>query len=112
MSKAKHYYLVAGEILFRDPTEEGSSGLGSIKLNTLIVNEQPHVTAAHLGKAQQVLQMEMFKRLGDEKLQVIDVFIIGLSHLGLMTEAKFKQAPEGTMLQERAEAVADAIFAS
>lgn len=96
--KRDHYHLVAGEVLFADPSQDNA--LGSIKLNTMIVTPDGNVTVRHIGKAQQTLQMLMFQKLEDPNLKVMDVFIMGVSPLGRMTEKEFTKDPPGQTLQE------------
>lgn len=85
--EAKHYYLVSGKILFADP--ENAEAIGTTELNTPIVLSEPKVTAKAIGRAQQALQMSFFQRVNNPNLVVGDVFIIGISYLGQMTDAEF-----------------------
>jgi hypothetical protein len=95
----KHYHLVTGEILFRDPKEETS---GSVRLNTLTMSDTGLIRRKELGQAQQALQMHFFRRIQDETLQVLDVVILNISFLGCMTEEEFQYIPEGLELVEKA----------
>ena len=79
---------------------ENNNSLHTIRLNTVITNEEPFVGMRHIASAQQAIQLQAFKKLGTE-IKVIDVFIISVSHLGHMTQAEFEFVPEGYKVQER-----------
>ena len=95
--KKQHYYLVAGLVIFQ--TKDGEAG--QIMTNGIVVNDNKTFPARLIGKAQQILQMNFFKRLDDPSTTVVDVPIYSISYLGLMTEKEFDAAPEGMQLQER-----------
>ena len=82
---ASCYHLVAGKVIF---LRKGSDVLEELNLNTTIVTDDGKVTANHIGKAQQSLQLLLFQR-GDAELNVVDVFIMAISKLGWMTQAEF-----------------------
>lgn len=84
-SKLNHYYLVSGEVSF---TRKDSEVVERISLNTTIANDLERVTAKDIGRAQQALQMLLFKR-GDVTLTVTDVFIVAISYLGRMNQETF-----------------------
>lgn len=100
MSNRLHYALVAGEVMFQDL--ENNNSLHTIRLNTVITNDEPFVGLRHIASAQQAIQMQAFKKLGTE-IKVIDVFVIAISHLGHMTKEEFEFVPEGFQVQERIE---------
>jgi hypothetical protein len=86
----KHHYLVAGEVFFRTPEEEGvTQSVGSIKLNSMLTLSKNQIAARDMGRAQQALQMRFHERMGDPTLQVFDVFLINFSYLGYMTSEQF-----------------------
>jgi hypothetical protein len=94
MSK-KHYYLVSGEVYFVPKDAETTEDMGSSKLNTTIMTEEPVVTARNLGRATQGLQVLLKQRAGPgADLRIVDVFISNLSYLGHMTEAEFTAGTE------------------
>lgn len=101
MKKAMHYHLIACEVAFLEPKNEA---IGALKINVLMRTTDRNFTSADLGKSQQVAQLQFFEKLANAELEVKDVFFIGISYLGLMTEEKFQEAPEGTKLQERSTA--------
>lgn len=83
----EHFWLVAGCVVF---TRQGEDTVETISLNTMITNKIEQVTARHVGRAQQSLQMLLFQRLGVE-IQVHDVFIISVSYLGRMSTEAFNE---------------------
>lgn len=86
----KHYYLVSGEVFYRDPNaEEGTVAGGSVKLNSLLALERNRVTAMDMGKAQQALQLRFHNQMQQPTLVVFDVFMVNISYLGHMTDAEF-----------------------
>lgn len=102
MSKLHHYHLVATEVAFLEPDNQA---IGSLKINVLLRTPERNFTARDMGKSQQIAQMQLFEKLQNEKLEVKDVFMIGVSYLGFMTEEKFQEPPAGTTKQERPVAV-------
>lgn len=96
---SKHHFLITGEIVFQAP---GSEQVNAMRCNAILVSDQTTINVTALGKSQQVLQLNFFKKMGDPKLQVLDVIITNICPLGQMTEAEFHQAPEGMQLQEQA----------
>jgi hypothetical protein len=93
-SNKKYYYLVSGEVMFADEKQEG---IGTTKLNTTIVSDNPHVDVRQIGRAQQALQMHFFQRIERVDVTVVDVFLLAISPLGHMTEEEFNPVvPEET----------------
>lgn len=88
----KHYYLASGEVFFRTPVDEaGEQSIGSVKLNAMITTNNGKIIAKDLGKTQQALQLRFHDRMKDPTLEVFDVFLIGFSYLGHMTDEQFSQ---------------------
>lgn len=88
----KHYYLVSGEVFYRDPSaEEGTVIGGSVKMNSLLALERNRVTAKDMGKAQQALQLRFHNQMQDPTLEVFDVFLFSTSYLGHMTDEEFSK---------------------
>ena len=81
----KHYFLFAALVVYqRDKLERTKP------LNILITSDEQIVTRPQLGRAQQQAQVRYFTEFDSEqKSNVVDVFIQGVSHLGEMTEAEF-----------------------
>lgn len=92
-----HYFLVCGEVIFHTPDEQA----GTIRLNAVVTHEKPTVPVRLIGKAQQALQLNFFKKLGDAAATVVDVVVISISDLGKMSEKEFHAAPEGMELRQR-----------
>jgi hypothetical protein len=109
MSKTakKFYFLVAAQIIFVIPDPEGKDdpNMSTAFINGVVTNDRDLFPSHLVGKAQQVAQMQFFKRLGDEapKVQVIDVVIVNINNLGYMTEEEFTAAPAGMVKQEKKE---------
>lgn len=91
-----HYYLVAGNVSYRDAEDN----VFSVLVNTTIACDTPHVGAAQLAKAQQGLQMTLFNKL-QEQVSVVDVTVINVCALGQMSPERFNAAPDGMKVQER-----------
>lgn len=87
-NKPQHYHLVSGMVIF---TREGSEEIEQMNINTTLTGDDRNVTAKHIGMAQQGIQMRLFERIGNPNTQVHDVFIISVSYLGVMTQAKFME---------------------
>lgn len=92
-----HYFLVCGEIIFHTADEQ----VGTIRLNALVTHDQPTIPVRLIGKAQQALQLNFFKKIDDAAAKVVDVVIVNFSSLGRMTEKEFHAAPAGMELQEK-----------
>lgn len=89
MSEKQHYHLVSGMVMFTDPRGENPEQIGNLSLNTVIYSPEPYVGMGLINKAQQLLQINFHQKLADPELQVFDVFIVGISPLGHMTDAEF-----------------------
>lgn len=88
--------MICGEVIFM--TKDGQSG--SVRLNSVATSQFNKIPVALIGKAQQGLQLNFFKKMEDPDVQVLDVVIMNIFHLGHMTPAEFHKPPEGTVLQE------------
>lgn len=102
----KHHFLISAQIMFTD--DQGN--MGSAPVNGVLIQDQLEVPSASLGKAQQIVQFHFIKKMGEDapKVRIVDVHIMNLVHLGEMTEAVFKAAPEGMSLKEATAQVAEA----
>ena len=81
----KHYFLLAAQVIYQKDKLERSRNF-----NILIMSDTKTVNRAQLGRAQQLAQVRYFTEFDSEqKSNVVDVFIQGVSHLGEMTEAEF-----------------------
>lgn len=95
----KHHYLVAAEVVFL--SEEEGEHPNAIRLNAVLAQEDKALPVKSIGRAQQAVQLNFFKRMNDAKIQVLDVVIISFSYLGHMSEKEFQKVPEGHQLAER-----------
>lgn len=102
----KFHFMVAAELVFTLPAGEGEVAINTARVNSVVTHDKDTVPTHLLGQAQKAVQMQLFKRLGDEaaKVTVVDVVIINLMNLGYMTDAEFNAVPEGKKLQEVAKA--------
>ena len=81
----QHYFLLAAQVIYQKDKLERSRNF-----NTLITSNTKAVNRAQLGRAQQQAQVRYFTEFDSEqKSNVVDVFIQGISYLGEMTEAEF-----------------------
>ena len=81
----KHYFLLAAQVIYQKDKLERSRNF-----NILLMSNTNTVNRAQLGRAQQQAQVRYFTEFDSEqKSNVVDVFIQGVSHLGEMTEAEF-----------------------
>ena len=81
----KHYFLLAAQVIYQKDKLERSRNF-----NILIMSDTKTVNRAQLGRAQQQAQVRYFTEFDSEqKSNVVDVFIQGVSYLGEMTEAEF-----------------------
>lgn len=96
----KHYFLIAGHVIFQ--TADGEPG--QILLNAVVHGSSKNFAVAMIGKAQQALQIQFFKKVNDPNVQVVDVPIQNIVHLGFMTDKEFNAVPAGMELREKADA--------
>ena len=83
-----HYFLVAGQVTFLSPQEDGTKIPRTVNLNTLAPLQDRKVEIKALGVMQQQLQRVLFGRIGGTE-EVIDVILTGISYLGHMTAKEF-----------------------
>ena len=86
--KRQHFHLISGTVMFMDQSS-GEPKIGNFLQNTTIHTPTREVPSRHIGRAQQALQMLMYRKLEDDNLVVVDVHINSVSYLGLMTEEDF-----------------------
>ena len=81
----QHYFLLAAQVIYQKDKLERSRNF-----NILIMSNTKTVNRAQLGRAQQQAQVRYFAEFDSEqKSNVVDVFIQGVSYLGEMSEAEF-----------------------
>jgi len=96
-----HFWLVAGNVVINQ-----DDNIHSIPQNGLIATDDRNLGEYQLGKAQQVLQANCAKVLG-EAPQFVDVVLINFTYLGHMTEAEFHKRPKDLAVRERSAEVLD-----
>lgn len=97
--KQKHRYIVCGEILFSFE-QDGETQISTVKANAVITTKFRNVTVKDLGQAQQILQLNVHRRMDGQVINVVDVVILSMSYLGFQTEKDFQAIPEGMELRE------------
>ncbi len=92
MSKEKlyHHHLVSGEIYFLKDEET----IQVKRLNAILRTKENRVTGDDIGKAQQNLQLLFRHGIPDPEIQIVDVYLQGISYLGYMTNAQFAPSSE------------------
>lgn len=92
MSEIKqHYYVAAGQILYK---AEGQEGPGLATVNTLLITPEAYIPLHQVGRAQQGLQAQFMNKVGSTEVEIIDVILISLIPLGFMTESQFRAVPQ------------------
>lgn len=86
----KHYFLVAGNVVYKvDGGAKGSNPMGIITLNGIITSDSPVLGIASLNEAQQVLQHHFRVKTEDNTIEIADVIILNIVSLGLQSENEF-----------------------
>lgn len=99
-----NYYLISGEIVFKDKKEEQ---FHRYPINGLIKGSSDKITVRHLANAQKVLQINFHQSTkNDPNLEVVDCIIHGISFLGNMSDeefqdVKFEEAAEPKAVEEQ-----------
>lgn len=86
MDNPQHHWLVAGQIVvkYKDGEQKETN------MNALILTQRKAFTKQDIGKAQQALQLRFYKEVPqDPDTEVIDVFMVSVSYLGLMSQKDF-----------------------
>jgi hypothetical protein len=92
----KFFYLVAATVVFavrlgKDKMSEPTM----MPINTVVTGSEDRFPSAAINRAQQAVQLALFKRLGDDaqNVEVGDVVINNLMNLGYMTDEEFNVQP-------------------
>lgn len=104
MTQKNHYHMIAGEIVFQDPSSELPV---AIRANGVLIDPGKEIPIRLLGKAQQILQINFHQKMEGVEVKVLDVVLINFMYLGHMTAEQFQKVPEGMKMQERPAPVAD-----
>ena len=96
----QHYFLISGTVMFSFPNPEqpDQPNISSVPCNAIVRHDDTNFPAHKLGKAQQNLHKSFALKMPEEvrpALQVHDIIVMAVSHLGEMTEEEFQAAPEG-----------------
>jgi hypothetical protein len=98
MSKPYYYSLITAEIQFNLP---GDPTVHAGRLNGVMADALPEITAKLIGKAQQIVQLQFHKRMEGLDPKVLDVVLLGLTPLGRMTESEFQGTPKGEPVSDK-----------
>lgn len=84
----KHYFLINGTVYFTMGEEQEEF---AVPLNGTFFSDSPVLSARHLGKAQQTLQINLAHQLGDRLLEVSvkNVILHNIVSLGYQTAEEF-----------------------
>ncbi len=99
MEEKQEYILIVGEIVFR--SKEEPEMVNAVRANGVMVSDNGNLGVYAMGKAQQVLQANFFKKLSNPDVEVVDVVLMNFVKLGRMTAEEFQRMPEGLKFQER-----------
>lgn len=88
--EAFHFFLISGEVTYKTK-KLNKVETHTVKLNCMARSGMMGFNAHQLGLAQQTLIARLHKEVigTDKNAKVTDVFISGVSFLGLMTENEF-----------------------
>lgn len=93
MTKERSFwFLVSGEILYKEPKEENTKYTTSVRLNGIIKGKEKTIPVTGIAKAQEVLQIN-FKKLISQKAEIVGVTLYAISNLGFMTDEEFNNLP-------------------
>jgi patatin-like phospholipase/acyl hydrolase len=104
MSDKKHYYLIAGLVMFTFKVEGNDEPqVSSVPVNAIVRHDNTKFPAAKLAKAQQNMHAAFMMKMPEEAragITVHDMVVQNVSYLGEMTEEEFQAPPEGMTLTE------------
>ena len=93
MTKERSFwFLVSGEVLYKEPKEENTKYTTSVRLNGIIKGKEKTIPVTGIAKAQEVLQIN-FKKLISQKAEIVGVTLYAISNLGFMTDGEFNNLP-------------------
>jgi hypothetical protein len=85
----QHYFLLAGSVAYRVPSENGENTIGVITLNGIITTDNQALRMSDLGKAQKVLQHHFRLKTNDSTLEIVDVVLVNVFYLGFQSPMMF-----------------------
>lgn len=93
MTKERSFwFLVSGEVLYKEPKEENTKYTTSVRLNGIIKGKEKTIPVTGIAKAQEVLQIN-FKKLISQQAEIVGVTLYAISNLGFMTDEEFNNLP-------------------
>lgn len=92
----KHYFLVYGRVMFKD--EEGDR-IAHTDINCVFMGERKERGVKEIAKVQQMLQIQLFNRLG-ASVDVVGVTICTFNYLGAMSDEEFNNASPADLGEE------------
>lgn len=116
MSNLKKHYFLISAIVISVPISEAANidkpdvsvTVTSVPTNGIVISDHREFGVAQIAKAQQVAQQNFFRHVDHESVQVVDVIIQSINHLGFMTDAQFHGPKSPQQLQKEAEDIAKA----
>jgi hypothetical protein len=104
MQDKHHYHMISAELMFRT-SDMPEGNVATIRLNGILKTESTRLRHKEIGLAQQIVQMALAKKINDETLQIVDVFMFPFTYLGHMTDSYFATPPEGEQAEVELPAV-------
>lgn len=97
MSELKHHWLAAGQVITAD-----SKGVERQKgFNTLLLTEVHAITRSDLANTQKAMMYRFVNEAKQIKgANIVDVFVLSISHLGLMSKEEFNSGFSDEIAQE------------
>lgn len=99
-STKMHYFMIAGAVYFV-PEDDLEAPPTAADLNTISTTESRNFTARDLGQATQAMQIQLFKKAGEQRIRVVDCLFTNISYLGEMTPEEFM--PQGQNAEQKPE---------
>lgn len=105
MNVRKQHFLICAEIMIK-----GEMGISAQKANGVLIQNDIKVNAMGIGKAQQAVQIAFMSKLPEEvhdQIEIIDVIVISITHLGEFTQEEWSHVPANLQLVKPDEFKAD-----
>ena len=106
-NKQQHYHLISALILYVPKDANGEVGYAPVPVNAVLTTFKRELTRHDIGRAQQAAQMTLFSQLEEQavNIQVLNVVITGIVHMGLMTQEEYEAKPEPVLQSVKTEEV-------
>lgn len=96
-NKQQHRHLISAEVVFAlTPEGEAEPEWQTARINGVLVTKFRNILAKDIGKAQQIAQMQLIKKLDNAAITVADVFLFPFSYLGFQTEKEWQDQTQLT----------------